>query len=66
VPARPDCRHYSSRTTAGDDVVQRCRVDANETTPFGCPESCLFFEPRAISDSGWQRREQREPGREGE
>ena len=63
MPVRPDCRHYSSRTVA-DDVVQRCRVDANETAPFGCPESCLFFEPRSITDTGWQREDpdRREPG----
>jgi hypothetical protein len=50
-----DCRHYSTRTTAGDEVVQRCRLDANEVAPFACPEHCLFFEPRSITDAGWQR-----------
>ena len=53
--ARPDCRHYSSRSV-GDDLMQRCRVDANEQAPFACPEGCLFFEPRQISEAGWQRR----------
>lgn len=52
---RPDCRHYSSRST-GDDLMQRCRVNANEQAPFACPEGCLFFEPRSISEAGWQRR----------
>jgi len=51
---RPECRHYSSRST-GDDLVQRCRVGANEEAPFACPEDCLFFEPRKISETGWQR-----------
>ena len=37
------------------EVVQRCRVDAAEATPFACPEHCLFFEPRSITDAGWQR-----------
>jgi hypothetical protein len=41
----------------GDETLQRCRVDANEETPFACPEGCLFFEPRQISSAGWQRRE---------
>jgi hypothetical protein len=26
-----------------------------EEMPFGCPEHCLFFEPRSITDAGWQR-----------
>ena len=50
-----DCRHYSTRTTGGGDVVQRCRVDANEKAPFACPEGCLFFESRSITDTGWAR-----------
>ena len=53
---RQDCRHYSSRSTSGD-VVQRCRLGANEAMPFGCPEHCLFFESRSIADAGWQRHE---------
>lgn len=52
---RVDCRHYSSRTVADDELVQRCRVDAAETAPFACPEDCLFFEPRSITDAGWSR-----------
>jgi hypothetical protein len=30
-------------------------VGANETAPFACPEGCLFFEPRSITDAGWHR-----------
>ena len=52
---RVDCRHYSSRTVANDELVQRCRVDAAEKAPFACPEDCLFFEPRSITDAGWSR-----------
>jgi hypothetical protein len=52
---RGDCRHYSTRTTAGQDVVQRCRLGANADAPFACPEGCLFFEPRSITDAGWRR-----------
>jgi hypothetical protein len=55
VPVRADCRHYSTRTTPGGEVVQRCRVEMAEAAPFGCPDDCLFFEPRAIADAGWQR-----------
>ena len=63
MPVRQDCRHYSTRTTPGGDVVQRCRVAANDVAPFGCPEHCLFFEPRSITDAGWQRFESvEEPG----
>jgi hypothetical protein len=52
---RQDCRHYSSRSVPNGDVVQRCRLDAAETTPFACPDDCLFFEPRSITDAGWTR-----------
>ena len=55
MAVRQDCRHYSTRTTSSDEVVQRCRVDANETTPFACPDGCLFFEERPIADPGWKR-----------
>jgi hypothetical protein len=55
VPVRDDCRHYSTRTTPTGEVVQRCRVDMAEHAPFGCPEHCIFFEPRSITDAGWQR-----------
>ncbi len=51
---RDDCRHYSSRTTATGDVFQRCRLGANEEMPFACPEDCLFYESRKVSDTGWQ------------
>jgi len=55
MAVREDCRHYSTRSTPTDEVVQRCRLDAAEVTPFACPEGCLFFEPRSIGDAGWQR-----------
>ncbi|MBV8982362.1 MAG: hypothetical protein JO086_15785 [Acidimicrobiia bacterium] len=60
VAVRPDCRHYSTRTVASGEVVERCRVDANEKVPFACPEGCLFFEPRAVSDAGWHQAPKRE------
>ena len=56
---REDCRHYSTRSTASG-VVQRCRLAANEDMPFACPEHCLFFEARSITDAGWQRFERDE------
>ena len=52
---RKDCRHYSTRSTASGDHVQRCRVEAAETAPFACPDYCLFFEPRSISNAGWEQ-----------
>jgi hypothetical protein len=55
MAVRLDCRHYSTRTTPTNETVQRCRVDANDTAPFACPENCLFFEPRSITDAGWER-----------
>lgn len=50
---REDCRHYSTRTVATGEVMQRCRLDANEPMPFACPQGCLFFEPRRLSGAGW-------------
>jgi hypothetical protein len=55
VSVRRDCRHYSTRSIPNGDQVQRCRVDANTEAPFACPDGCLFFESRSISDAGWQR-----------
>ncbi|CAN5706911.1 hypothetical protein BH20ACT2_BH20ACT2_12870 [soil metagenome] len=55
MAVRADCRHYSTRSTGSGDLVQRCRLDVNEKAPFACPEGCLFFEPRPITDAGWQR-----------
>lgn len=50
-----DCRHYSTRSVGQDELVQRCRVDFAERAPFACPDGCLFFEPRSITDAGWSR-----------
>mgnify|MGYP001611034933 CR=1 FL=1 len=55
MSVREDCRHYSTRTTSTGEVVQRCRVGAADATPFACPEHCIFFESRSITDAGWQR-----------
>ncbi|HUY22862.1 MAG TPA: hypothetical protein VMV22_11060 [Acidimicrobiales bacterium] len=48
-----DCRHYIMQTTAHDDKLERCRVDANELLPFACPDGCVFYEPRNVSSAGW-------------
>jgi hypothetical protein len=61
MPVRADCRHYSSRSVPGGDAVQRCRVAANDEAPFACPEHCLFFEPRAITATGWETGEDEPP-----
>jgi hypothetical protein len=55
VEVRRDCRHYSTRSDSPDQVVQRCRMRANQEIPFACPDGCLFFEPRPITDAGWLR-----------
>ena len=55
VAVRADCRHYSTHTLPSGDVVERCRVDANEVAPFACPQDCIFFEPRVVSDAGWHQ-----------
>ena len=52
---RTDCRHYAERSAPGSvERIQRCRLDVADLDPFGCPEGCIFFEGRLISDAGWQ------------
>lgn len=66
MPVKADCRHYVMQTTGRGEKVERCRVDANEQLPFACPEGCVFYEPRRVSNAGWQvgRRPPTERGRE--
>jgi hypothetical protein len=59
---RKDCRHYSTRTIASGELVQRCRLGANTDAPFTCPDDCLFFEPRSLSNAGWERFEDADDG----
>ena len=54
MAVREDCRHYVKRSTAGGEAIERCRLDVNTSNPFACPDGCLFFEPRKLSDAGWQ------------
>lgn len=49
-----NCRHYVMQTVRAGDKIERCRVEANLALPFACPEGCLFFEPRRVSQAGWQ------------
>ncbi|HEV7887424.1 MAG TPA: hypothetical protein VGO92_07690 [Acidimicrobiales bacterium] len=54
MPVRADCRHYAERTAlSNQEKIQRCRLDVADLDPFACPEGCLFFEERKISDAGW-------------
>jgi hypothetical protein len=53
VPVNEDCRHYIMQTTSHEEKLERCRMNANEQIPFGCPEGCLFYEPRKVSGAGW-------------
>jgi hypothetical protein len=41
------------RTTPRGDRLERCKVDANEPLPFACPDGCVFYEPRKVSQAGW-------------
>jgi hypothetical protein len=59
MAVRDDCRHYVRRSTAGGEAIERCRLEANESDPFACPEGCLFFEPRKVSDAGWHQESRR-------
>jgi hypothetical protein len=49
----------------GADMIQRCRVAANVDMPFACPDDCLFFEARSITDAGWRRFDDSDLGDEG-
>lgn len=63
MAVRKDCRHYVERSTSLEEKLQRCRLDVSLLDPFGCPEGCLFFESRTITDAGWtvERRRGEEP-----
>jgi hypothetical protein len=50
------------RSTNAGDKIQRCRLDANLSDPFACPDGCLFYERRGISAAGWQVGQPPEPG----
>lgn len=54
MAVRDDCRHYSTRSLATGDLVEKCRLAVNDDAPFACPEGCLFFEPRAGMSAGWR------------
>ncbi|MHB8467761.1 MAG: hypothetical protein ACYDH6_08095 [Acidimicrobiales bacterium] len=58
MAVRDDCRHYVRRSTVGGDAIEQCKLAVNVSEPaFACPEGCLFYEPRTISDTGWQRQD---------
>lgn len=54
VPVNADCRHYVMQTTRAGEKLERCKIGANESLPFACPDGCVFFEPRRVSSAGWQ------------
>ncbi len=54
MAVRDDCRHYVMRTVGNGELLERCTLGANETVPFACPDSCLFYERRNTSSAGWQ------------
>ncbi|MGO9558503.1 MAG: hypothetical protein ACLPQS_01810 [Acidimicrobiales bacterium] len=54
MAVKDDCRHYVRQTVRGTERLERCRLGANETLPFACPEGCVFYEPRRTSSAGWQ------------
>jgi hypothetical protein len=56
MAVKEDCRHYVMRTVRSGDRTERCRLTANETLPFACPDGCVFYEPRGTSSAGWQVR----------
>jgi hypothetical protein len=59
-----ECRHYVTQTVrGGTERLERCRLGANDTLPFACPEGCVFLEPRRTSSAGWQVRGRPSDGR---
>jgi hypothetical protein len=63
VPVHDDCRHYVRQTVRMGELLERCRLGANDTLPFACPEGCVFFERRRTSSAGWQVRDRPRDGR---
>jgi len=59
-----DCRHYVMQTVRGHERLERCRLSANEMLPFACPEGCVFYEARKVSQAGWQVSKPRRTRRE--
>lgn len=53
MASRDDCRHYIERSVSDRERIERCRLDMADLDPFGCPEGCLFFEARRVSDAGF-------------
>ncbi|MDA8276270.1 MAG: hypothetical protein M0029_13005 [Actinomycetota bacterium] len=53
MPVNEVCRHYIMQTTSRNEKLEKCRMGANEHLPFGCPDGCVFFEPRKVSGAGW-------------
>ena len=49
------------QTTSREEKLEKCRMGANEHLPFGCPEGCLFYEPRKVSGAGWTVRNPDDP-----
>ncbi len=64
MAVRAECRHYIMQTVRNGERLERCRLGANDTVPFGCPDGCLFFERRSTSSAGWQVGEGDAPGPE--
>ncbi len=60
-----ECRHYIRQTVRGSERLERCRLGANSTLPFACPDGCVFFEARRTSSAGWQVRARPTDGRSG-
>lgn len=54
MAVQDDCQHYVMQTVRNGERVERCKLGANETVPFSCPEGCLFYERRSTSSAGWQ------------
>ncbi|MDA8381040.1 MAG: hypothetical protein M0020_09480 [Actinomycetota bacterium] len=63
MAVQDDCRHYIMQTVSGGDRTERCRLGANGNLPFSCPDGCVFYEARKVSQAGWQR--PRDPGAAG-
>ncbi|MGH9129409.1 MAG: hypothetical protein ACRDY2_10725 [Acidimicrobiales bacterium] len=58
-----DCRHYIMQTVGGrGERIERCRMGANDSLPFACPQGCLFYERRGVSNAGWVQ-PPKDPGR---
>ena len=49
-----ECKYLIVRTMVNGERTLKCKLGVNQEMPFACPEGCVFFEKKNISNAGWQ------------